>query len=112
MHGLRLTSTTEGNYEWLVGLFYSDESTQNSQRLTGMPQDILALNAEFPSDYNELAAFGNYTYYFAPNFDVTAGLRISKTEQSLIFVQEGPHLALAVLLKSWKQPKKPLKLTC
>ena len=92
VHELRLTSTNEGDYEWLVGLFYSDESTQNSQTLIGLPQDVLALNAEFPSDYNEMAAFGNYTYYLTPNFDITAGLRVSKTEQSLIFVQEGPLL--------------------
>ncbi|WP_417438476.1 TonB-dependent receptor [Idiomarina sp.] len=109
VHELRLTSTTEGNYEWLVGLFYSDESTKNSQRLTGMPQDILALNAEFPSDYEELAAFGNYTYYLAPNFDITAGLRVSKTEQSLIFVQEGPLLGGGSVVEELETAKETVE---
>lgn len=92
VHELRLTSTEEGNIEWLAGLFYTDESTDNAQRLIGMPQDFVALVARFPSEYNELAAFGNVTYYLNDNFDVTAGLRISQTELALIFEQDGPFL--------------------
>ncbi|MEA3588124.1 TonB-dependent receptor [Pseudidiomarina sp. 1APP75-27a] len=90
VHELRITSTTEGDWEWLGGLFYTDESTNNAQRLVGLPQDFLALDAGFPSEYEELAAFGNLTYYVTPDFDLTAGARFSQTEQSLTFTTDGP----------------------
>lgn len=90
VHELRLTSTTEGEWEWLAGLFYTEETTNNAQRLTGEPQGFLALDARFPSDYKELAAFGNATYYFTPDFDITAGMRVSNTEQTLLWQTEGP----------------------
>ncbi|MGQ4277239.1 TonB-dependent receptor [Pseudidiomarina sp. E22-M8] len=90
VHELKLTSTTEGKWEWIAGLFYTEESTNNAQRLTGQPQDFLALDARFPSEYEELAAFGNATYYFTDDFDITAGMRVSNTEQSLLWATEGP----------------------
>lgn len=88
-HELRFTSNKEGNTEWIAGLFYADESTSNEQSLVGLPANILGLYANFPSEYKELAAFGNFTYYFSPKFDVTAGMRFSKNELALTFVQDG-----------------------
>lgn len=88
-HEIRLTSTEDGKFEWLAGLFYTSENTQNVQNLRGMPQDVLAVAAAFPSEYREIAAFGNVTYYISADFDLTAGMRLSNTEQSLIFIQDG-----------------------
>ena len=88
-HELRLTSDSEGKLEWLAGVFYTSEKTDNVQNLQGMPQQLLAVSASFPSDYTELAAYGNLTYYLTDNFDLTAGLRVSNTEQSLLFKQDG-----------------------
>lgn len=90
VHELRITSTSKSEWEWLAGVFYTEESTNNTQLLRGLPQDVLALSANFPSDYEELAGFGNLTYYISPDFDLTAGFRLSKTKQSLFFAQEGP----------------------
>lgn len=90
VHELRLTSTAEGKWEWLAGLFYTDEKTNNEQSLVGLPQDFLALAAAFPSDYQEFAVFGNATYYVTDDFDVTAGIRASNTEQTLKFTTDGP----------------------
>ncbi|EKE79958.1 TonB-dependent receptor [Idiomarina xiamenensis 10-D-4] len=88
-HEVRLTSVSSDQFEWLAGAFYTHEETQNNQNLVGMPGEILAVYAAFPSDYKEYAAFGNVTYYLRPDFDVTAGMRISRTEQSLVFIQDG-----------------------
>ncbi|MCQ8876976.1 TonB-dependent receptor [Pseudoalteromonas shioyasakiensis] len=88
-HELRFTSNSDGKSEWIAGLFYADESTNNEQSLVGLPADILGLYASFPSEYKEIAAFGNYTYYFTPQFDMTAGIRFSKNELGLTFVQDG-----------------------
>jgi iron complex outermembrane recepter protein len=88
-HELRFTSNKEGSSEWIAGLFYADETTGNEQKLVGLPVGILGLYANFPSEYKELAAFGNYTYYFSPKFDVTAGVRLSKNELALNFIQDG-----------------------
>jgi iron complex outermembrane receptor protein len=89
VHEMRLTSTDSGPIEWLAGLYYTSESTQNVQRLVGLPQEALAVAAGFPSEYKEFAAFGNVTYYFNQDFDVTVGLRVADSEQSLIFFQDG-----------------------
>lgn len=86
----RLTSNTDGDYEWILGAFYSDESTNNEQVLTGMPAGFLGLSAAFPSDYEETAVFGNLTYYINDNFDITGGLRVSRAEQTLVLNQQGP----------------------
>lgn len=90
VHELRLTSTTKGDWEWLAGLFYTEESTNNAQRLVGLPQDFLVLDAAFPSEYEEFAIFGNATYYLSEDFDVTAGIRSSNNEQTLVFTTDGP----------------------
>ena len=92
VHELRLTSNTQGNIEWLAGLFYTNESTENQQLMlgVGLPDEFnpVAL-ASFPSEYKELAAYGNVTYYITPEFDITAGMRYSSTELGLDFLQDG-----------------------
>lgn len=88
-HELRFTSNSDGDIEWIAGLFYADESTKNEQSLIGLPDNVLGLYASFPSEYKELAAFANITYYFSPDFDITAGMRFSKNELALTFTQDG-----------------------
>ncbi|MFC6631964.1 TonB-dependent receptor [Microbulbifer taiwanensis] len=83
VHEMRLTSTGEGKIEWITGLYHADESTDNFQHLVGRPGEYLGLYADFPSEYKELAAFGNLTYYITPDFDLTAGMRYAQTELGL-----------------------------
>lgn len=85
----RLTSASTGRFEWQVGAFYSDESADNSQviRLFGADgapfpglDPLAALT--LPSDYKEIAGFGDVSYRFTDRFKVDAGVRLSKNDQT------------------------------
>jgi len=92
---IRLTSESNDKFEWVVGLYAANESTNNRQTLIGEPSGFVGLRAEFPSKYRERAVFGNFTYYFSPNFDVTAGMRYADTELALSLFAEGVFVAPA-----------------
>ncbi len=74
----RLSSLNNDTLEWQVGLFYSKDETSNIQLAVAQPQELILNSSQFPSSYEEKAAFANVTYYVTPNFDVTAGLRYSE----------------------------------
>ncbi len=76
---VRLTSADSDAFEWIVGGYYTNEETSNIQDVQAVPAFNL-LFADFPSDYTEYAAFGNFTYYFSDKFDITGGVRISDTK--------------------------------
>lgn len=86
---LRLTSTGTGRFEWQLGGFYADEQADNTQTIrlqdnSGTPirgLDPLAV-AALPSDYKETAAFGNASFHLTDRFEVDAGARFSRNEQT------------------------------
>ncbi|WP_426701079.1 TonB-dependent receptor [Rhodanobacter sp. Col0626] len=85
----RLASKPDDHIEWLVGAFYTRESSKNLQVETAQANDgtpIVGLDPLFvggiPSTYKEGALFGNLTYKFNDRFDVTGGLRFARNEQN------------------------------
>ncbi|MFC3052326.1 TonB-dependent receptor [Kordiimonas pumila] len=80
---VRLTSERMGAFEWIAGLYYTNEDTENFQSLQATPALNLA-NVGFPSKYEEYAAFADVTYYISDNFDVTAGMRLSHNSVDLV----------------------------
>ncbi len=87
---IRLTSASGGNLEWLVGGFYTKETSkpffnlQAVDRANGQP--ILAVLPDYyPNNFEEYSAFGTLTYHFSDQFDVQVGGRYSKNKQ---FFQE------------------------
>jgi len=83
----RLVSNTDGKIEWLVGAFYTDEDSNQTQVLTALnPANgaLLATLADLalPSTYKEIGLFGNFTYKFTDKFDITAGARWSSNDQN------------------------------
>ncbi|GAB3282335.1 TonB-dependent receptor [Parahaliea aestuarii] len=81
---LRLTSAPSDTLEWIAGVYYTEEETFNNQVVSATPVlPFEVLSAKLPSDYKELAGFGDVTYYFTPAFDVTAGVRVSRSEVTL-----------------------------
>ena len=83
---VRITSPTSDDIEWIVGFYHVEEDSGISeQTITALPTGFNLLDARFPTEYEEYAAFGNFTYYFMPNFDATIGARYSdlssRTEQ-------------------------------
>ncbi len=91
---IRLTSAVNGKLEWTIGGIFSDEDSSNIQTLEGQPIDFLALDVDLGSELKEYAGFGNLTYYFTPEFDVTAGVRVAKIASS-VALTDGPGLIVA-----------------
>jgi outer membrane receptor protein involved in Fe transport len=95
-HELRLTSPESQTLEWIAGLYFTDEESNNFQGALVDPGPLDLVTQQFPSAYEEMAAFGNVTWYFSPQLDATLGLRLSSNETSVEFtgtgVLAGPNL--------------------
>ena len=87
---VRLASPDNKHLEWVGGLFYTHETTDELVILGDAAQANGYLPAPYssapfwgylPSTYDEVAAFGDATWYITPKFDVTIGARYSQQNQ-------------------------------
>ncbi len=107
---LRLGSTGQGPFQWVVGLFYSDVQRDYKQRLptpgydaftdatlgagtsvavrNGFPADS-PYNSNLPYDIQQKAVFGEVSYDITPQFTVTAGGRYYDFEEERTFTSGG-----------------------
>lgn len=90
----RLTSPSTRQFEWLAGLYYSDEDGNRSQNLVPFdarkqPTGLNILTSTYPSTYREVAAYGTVTQYFGKQADVTVGVRHSRNKQQTSQVMSG-----------------------
>lgn len=96
VHELRLTSPESETIEWIAGVYFTNEESNNFQGALVDPGPLDLVTQQFPSEYEEMAAFGNVTWYFSPRLDATLGLRLSSNEMSVLFsgtgVLAGPNL--------------------
>ena len=79
---VRLASQGDGSWQWQAGAYYTRETGSIHQvlgKLLGTPPDLDQL---LPSVYKETALFGELTYRFTPQFDVTAGVRWAQDKQT------------------------------
>ncbi len=99
----RLTSKSEGALEWMIGAFYTDEKSKNTQDSFAFDFDgntipifdPLFVFAALPTHYKEYAGFGNATFKIDERFDVTAGLRWAKNKQTFRQISGGAILPVA-----------------
>jgi len=83
---VRLTSPSDDIFEWLIGLFYTDEDADTQYNIfpadpvTGerLPEIVPDL---FPTTFKEKAVFGSGTYHFNERFDLQLGARWSENKQ-------------------------------
>ena len=86
---LRLSSNAGKTFDWLAGLYYTDEQGAIAQRYhavvpgsmtpaTGLP---LLADIRLRSNYREVAAFANTTIHLTPVYDLDVGGRYSHNEQ-------------------------------
>lgn len=102
-HELRFSSNSEGQWQWLVGAFFSDTERVYAQRLptpgydaaadavlgagasaavaNGFPADS-PFNSDLPYDLQQIAVFGEATYDVTDRFHVTAGGRFYDYEET------------------------------
>ncbi len=105
----RIASDYESMFQWVLGVFYSDQTRNYSQRLPTPGYDAFTdaklgagtsaavangfplnspYNADIPYNLNQLAVFGEATFDFGP-LDLTAGGRFYSFEESRRFVSGG-----------------------
>lgn len=86
---LRFTSKRLGPVEFIAGLFYTHEDSAYVTNIYpytaagapfAAPFDYLIKTTTL-SEYEEIAGFGNLTFYIADNFDVTGGIRYAHAKQ-------------------------------
>lgn len=83
---IRLASNGERTVEWLVGAFYTDEQSGNTQQTIqldpgGQPFPLNLATVSIPSTYEEIAGFGNLTVRLTDRFDISGGLRYAANRQ-------------------------------
>jgi outer membrane receptor protein involved in Fe transport len=85
---VRIASPDNKHLEWVVGGYYTRETTGESVDLIdpanpgGTLYGYVPFQGFLPSTYREIAVFGDATYYLTDNFDVTAGVRYSQQHQN------------------------------
>jgi iron complex outermembrane recepter protein len=104
---LRVSSLPGSQLEWLGGAFFTHESSGNHQLLTatandGTPLPVLdpLLAVDEPSVYREGALFGDLTWKFTDQFDLTGGLRYARNWQTNSFFISGIGASLEGLADS------------
>lgn len=101
---MRISSTTEGPLQWLVGGYFTNESTHETENLfpvNGTTYNILygaypgnLASVDLPTRYKEYAGFLNLDYHITSTFDVAAGGRYSDNKQGLHESASGPLIGL------------------
>jgi outer membrane receptor protein involved in Fe transport len=82
-------------FEWLVGGYYTNETSTLDQDIVTSFHGPLVLPGAFlalDSNYNEKAVFANATYHFSPAFDVSFGGRYSSNSQHALQTAGTPLL--------------------
>ncbi len=103
-HELRLSSSDDGAFQWLAGVFYSDVERDYSQRLPTPGYDALWIpsadtnfpdavdspyNSDLTYDLRQIALFGEATYKLLDRLGLTAGLRWYDWEEDKTFRSGG-----------------------
>jgi iron complex outermembrane recepter protein len=84
----RLNSRPEGRLTWVLGLFYTHESSSGSgyyvvHDLSGNVVPNSILSTYMPSIYEEYAAYGDITLHITKKLSLTTGIRESHNRQAV-----------------------------
>ncbi|HZD53587.1 MAG TPA: TonB-dependent receptor, partial [Woeseiaceae bacterium] len=113
---LRLVSEENDSFEWLIGLYYTDEDSGiDPQRILAveagtetLASDIPALvEASLVSNYEETAVFANATWHVTPRFELSFGARQSDNDQDASQVLEGALLGGSVAFEDASSSESP-----
>ncbi len=87
----RLVSRRLGRFEFITGIYYTNEDSSYATTIESVNRSTLrsiggpfaeVFRAATLSKYEEIAGFGNLTYYIRENIDVTGGVRYSHNEDN------------------------------
>jgi outer membrane receptor protein involved in Fe transport len=95
---VRVASASGERFEWLAGVFYTDETSANQQRARLFDTDYdewtnpplsPVIVASLPSTFEEYAGFGSLTFNITDSFDVTGGVRYAHNDQKFTQILGG-----------------------
>jgi len=93
---LRLTSSDEGAFKWMLGGFYTHEDSGNKQVILAYDKNNVLIpgfnpftTAALPTTYQEYAAFGQLSYTLADVFELSGGLRFAHNDQRFNQISSG-----------------------
>jgi outer membrane receptor protein involved in Fe transport len=112
---LRLVSPQSESFDWLLGLYYTDEDSAIKQKIsaveagtdtiaTGIP---LLADVSLDSNYEEWALFGNATWHVTPLFDLSFGARGSNNDQVASQISDGPLVGGSVRFDDTESSESP-----
>jgi iron complex outermembrane recepter protein len=113
---LRLVSTDDSPFKWLVGVYYTKEdSAIDPQRILAVEAGTDTVAADIPvlaeakldSDFEEIALFANATWEITDRLELSFGARVSRNEQSASQTLEGALLGGAVSFDDADSSEKP-----
>jgi iron complex outermembrane recepter protein len=96
---LRLNGIIGPKFEWLLGGYYNHEdSPANGVILATVPAtgEVVGqgIHYNYPSTFEEYAAFGNITFHFTDRFDLQLGGRKSTNRQTYSEYDVGPYVPI------------------
>jgi iron complex outermembrane receptor protein len=96
---IRLNGSIGHKFEWLVGGYYNHEdSPADGVILAVVPAtgEVVGqgIHYNYPSTYEEYAAFGDITFHFTDRFDVQLGGRQSTNKQTYSETDVGPYVPI------------------
>jgi outer membrane receptor protein involved in Fe transport len=102
----RLQSPSGQKLEWLAGAFYTHENSTNHQVVTGTTFaggdipifDPNLADIHLPTNYEEIAGFGDLTLHVTDQFEITAGGRYSHNKQQFQELATGVIVPTADIL--------------
>lgn len=77
------TAAFAGDWEWLLGVFYTNEDAATVSTNVVQPAAVDFISFSTVADYQEVAGFASATYFVSPQFDISAGVRVSSIEMEL-----------------------------
>lgn len=93
---LRLVSDNDSDLSWIIGLYYSDQDTNNISIIElredllgifGLPQTVLAGGSDAGMSAESYAVFASFSYQINDKFDVTLGIRQTYEKKSIDYRQ-------------------------
>jgi len=96
---LRLTSPGDGALTWVAGLFYSDQSLDNTSVQAGTlgvalpPGILIGRQVATTVDNTSVAAFGQIDLALSPQLTVIAGVRYTADDVGLVYARTTPTVA-------------------
>ena len=88
-HEIRLTSTGDGPWEWILGAYYEDRDTERSGHVTTVNAEgkldgsgVTLFARDNMGKRKQSAFFGEVSYEFVPDWTMTVGLRWSEIERT------------------------------